>query len=55
LARLMRCAIVASGTKKARAICPVVRLPTARKVSVICEASVNEGWQHLNINRNAAS
>ena len=32
LARLMRCAIVASGTRKAAAIWAVVRPPTARKV-----------------------
>jgi hypothetical protein len=33
LARLIRWAIVASGTRKARAISAVVRPPTARRVS----------------------
>jgi len=37
LARLIRCAIVASGTKKALAISPVIRPPTARNVSAIAE------------------
>ena len=36
LARLIRCAMVASGTRKAAAICAVVRPPTARSVSAIC-------------------
>ena len=37
-ARLMRCAIVASGTRNALAISAVVRPPTARSVSAIAEA-----------------
>ena len=37
LARLMRWAIVASGTRKARAISAVVRPPTARRVSASCD------------------
>ena len=39
LARLIRWAMVASGTRKARAISAVVRPPTARSVSAICEAA----------------
>ena len=37
LARLMRCAMVASGTRNARAISAVVRPPTARSVSATWE------------------
>ena len=37
LARLIRCAIVASGTRKAPAISAVVRPPTARSVSAIAD------------------
>jgi hypothetical protein len=47
LARLMRWAIVASGTRNACAISAVVRPPTARNVSAIAEARVNAGWQHM--------
>ena len=47
LARLIRCAIVASGTRNAWAISAVVKPPTARNVSAIAEAGVNEGWQHM--------
>ena len=35
LARLIRWAMVASGTRNAAAICAVVRPPTARRVSAI--------------------
>ena len=42
-ARLIRCAIVASGTRKARAISAVVRPPTARSVNAIAEASESDG------------
>ena len=37
LARLIRCATVASGTSSARAISAVVRPPTARRVNATCE------------------
>ena len=47
-ARLMRCAIVASGTRNALAISAVVSPPTARSVSAIAEAGVSAGWQHMN-------
>ena len=43
LARLMRCAMVASGTRYARAISAVVSPPTARRVSAICAAAVSCG------------
>ena len=48
LARLMRCAIVDSGTRNARAISAVVRPPTARSVSASCDGAESDGWQHRN-------
>ncbi len=45
LAREIRCAIVASGTRKARAICAVVSPPTARSVSAMADAGLSAGWQ----------
>ena len=48
LALLMRCAIVDSGTRNARAISAVVRPPTARSVSASCEGAESDGWQHRN-------
>ena len=45
LALLMRCAIVASGTRKARAISTVVRPPTALSVNAIRASDVRDGWQ----------
>lgn len=47
LARLIRCAMVASGTRNARAISAVVKPPMARKVNAIAEASVSARWQHM--------
>ena len=47
-ARLIRCAIVPSGTRNALAISAVVNPPTARNVKAIAEAAVNAGWQHIN-------
>ena len=46
LARLIRWATVASGTRKARAISAVVSPPTARRVRATCEGWVSDGWQH---------
>ena len=48
LARLMRCAIVASGTRNAAAISAVVSPPTARSVSASCDGGESDGWQHRN-------
>src|SRR5256884_6318526 len=45
LARVIRRVMVASGTRKARAISAVVSPPTARRVSAICEAGDSAGWQ----------
>ena len=44
-ARLIRWAIVDSGTKNARAISAVVSPPTARSVSASCDAADSAGWQ----------
>ena len=43
LARLIRWAMVDSGTRNAFAISAVVRPPTARSVSAIAEAGVSAG------------
>jgi len=48
LARLIRCAIVASGTPNAAAICAVDSPPTARSVSAIWLGGDRSGWQHPN-------
>ena len=48
LARLMRCAIVVSGTPNAAAICAVDRPPTARSVSAIWLGEDRSGWQQPN-------
>ena len=55
LARLMRWAIVASGTRNAAAISRVVRPPTARSVSGMAAAGVSDGWQHMNIRISVSS
>ena len=47
LARLIRCAIVASGTRNALAISAVVSPPTARNVSAMADGRVSAGWQHM--------
>ncbi len=47
LARLIRCAIVASGTRNALAISAVVRPPTARSISAIADDDESAGWQHM--------
>jgi hypothetical protein len=55
LARLIRRVMVASGTRNARAISPVVRPPTARRVNAICEAGDRAGWQHKNSRMSVSS
>jgi len=47
-ARLIRCANVFSGTRNAWFISAVLRPPTARSASAICDAGVSAGWQHMN-------
>ena len=46
-ARLMRWAIVDSGTRNALAISAVVSPPTARSVSAMADDDVSAGWQHM--------
>ena len=55
LARLILAAIVASGTRNARAISAVVRPPTARSVRAVWEAAVSVGWQHRNSRTSVSS
>ncbi len=55
LARLMRCAMVASGTRNAWAISAVVKPPTARRVSAIAEGGVSAGWHDMNSSSNVSS
>jgi hypothetical protein len=43
LARLIRCAVVDSGTRNARAISAVLSPPTARSVSASCDGADNAG------------
>ena len=47
LARLIRWAIVASGTRNALAISAVVNPPTARNVRAMADDEVSELWQHM--------
>ena len=55
LARLIRWAMVASGTRKAAAISRVVSPPTARSVSGMAEPGCSAGWQHRNIRISVSS
>jgi hypothetical protein len=55
LARLIRWAMVASGTRNARAISAVVKPPTARRVSAMAEPVVRAGCAHMNISVTVSS
>ena len=55
LARTMRCAIVGSGTRNARAISSVVRPPSSRSVSATRASVDSTGWQAVNISRSRSS
>ena len=55
LARLIRWAMVASGTRKAWAISAVFRPPTARRVSAMADGGVSAGWQHMNSRMSVSS
>ena len=46
-ARTSRLAIVASGTRNARAISSSSRPPSVRSVSATCASSASAGWQHV--------
>src|SRR5256885_3720279 len=54
-ARTSRCAIVASGTRNARAISPVVRPATERSVSATCASRASAGWQHVKMSSSRSS
>ena len=55
LARVIRCAIVVSWTRNARAIWAVVRPHTTRSVSAICACRGSAGWQQVKISRSRSS
>jgi hypothetical protein len=55
LARVIRCATVASGTRNARAIWAVVRPQTTRSVSAIRAGRGSAGWQQGKISHNRSS
>ena len=55
LARVSRCAMVGSGTRKARAISGVVMPANVRSVNATCASSASAGWQHVNIRRSRSS
>ena len=55
MARTMRCAIVGSGTRNARAISSVVRPPSSRSVSATRASVESTGWQAMKISRSRSS
>ncbi len=55
LARVMRCSMAASATRKARAICFTLSPETIRSASAICCVAGNSGRQQMNIKRNTSS
>ena len=55
LARTSRCAMVVSGTRKARAISGVDRPPSSRSVSATWAAGASAGWQQVKISRSRSS
>ncbi len=48
LARVMRCSMALSPTRKARAICLTDRPETMRSASAICWVAGRSGWQQMN-------
>src|SRR5437762_385603 len=55
LARTSRCAMVASGTTKARAISVVSSPPSSRRVSAIWAVGARAGWQQVKMSRSRSS
>ena len=47
--------MVASGTRKARAISVVVSPPSVRSVSATCASRARDGWQHVKMRRRRSS
>jgi ribosomal protein L22 len=54
-ARTIRCAIVGSGVRKARAISPVVSPPSSRSVSATRASVDSTGWHDVKISRKRSS
>ena len=54
-ARVMRCSIALSLTRKARAISRTVSPDTIRSASAICCVAGRSGWQQMNRSRNTSS
>ncbi len=54
-ARTSRWAIVASGTRKALAICGVSSPPSRRRVRATCASVPSAGWQQVNSSRSRSS
>ena len=55
LARVMRCSMAASLTRKARAISLTDKPDTTRNASAICCTAGRSGWQQMNSSRNTSS
>ena len=54
-ARVIRCSMAASLTRKARAICRTDRPETMRSARAICWVAGRSGWQHMNSRRSTSS
>src|SRR5215510_11248134 len=54
-ARTIRCAMVGTGTRNARAISSVDNPPSVRSVSATCASVASAGWQHVKIRRSLSS
>src|SRR5439155_5639088 len=54
-ARTSRCAMVAVGTRNARAISSVSRPPRVRRVRATCASSASAGWQQVKMSRRRSS
>src|SRR5262249_34392911 len=54
-ARTSRWAMVAVGTRKARAISSVESPPSVRRVSATCASGARAGWQHVKMSRSLSS
>ena len=55
LARVIRWAIVRSGTRKALATSGTVSPPRSRRVRATCASSASAGWQQVKMSRSRSS
>ena len=55
LARVMRCSMALSLTRKARAICATDRPETMRSATATCWVAGRSGWQQMNKSRRMSS